>query len=557
MPDAMKYPEIAELMLRLKARTTLSFNELGKRVHFAKPTVNRWFNGVTIPDTFEPLEQLARMCQADEREIAQLRHRWETAIAAARARTAASRAAARPLPAPIPGPPPLGRPPRWLSRVPRRRPRGWEWTWVTMPAVLVLTLALIPALRPGPNPGKPTPAAFTAPQGWYAGTPTEVDPKLFGATINGGTGHMPSFPLGAVRISESGALWSQMQPAAGPITWTALDREVAAARSADLPVMYSFGSTPGWAAPNGNRGIGGLTSPPDDLRDWDHFVDEVSARDKGRIESYEVWKLVGDDRYYTGSASTLVQMTRRARDIIRRNDPHAIVVCPSMGRLYDQKAVRFLQDFARFGGYELCDVIGVKLYPIRLSDPPEQMFGLIQTIDRTFRDFGLDPMPPLWDTGTAPEIASEPQLNPVDQVNYAVRFFLVGLFARYGRMYFYNWGGAGHPVVLQVDGDRLEPPTPAATSVAELERWMRGAKVRSCGAGPPAGLPDFVFRCRFVLNPALGTNADVVWTSQGSAPLTVGESGTLWRLNGGHEQVRAGQPIMVTGAPILLPAPAD
>jgi hypothetical protein len=560
MPEDVKYPEIAELMLRLKARTTLSFTDLGKPVHFARPTVARYFNGQSLPDTFEPLEQLARMCRATEGEVAQLHRRWQDAD---RARTEAAARRSPPVwptPAPQPAPPPQGAVPAPPAaapsrRIPRRRPHGREWGWVTVPALLAVALALVPAFRPGPSHVVGTPPVFVPPQAWEAEPAEHVAPAFFGVTVHGHTGKMPSFSVGAVRVSESGTTWSNMEPAPGQIKWDNLEREVAGAQKAGLPVMFTFSATPAWAAPNGNKGVNGITSPPEDLHDWDRFVNAVSARFKGRINAYELWILVGDDRYYSGLPSTMVQMTKRARDIIRRNDPAATLVCPSMGDLYEPKALQFLQRFADLGGYGYCDVAGVKLYPQKLSDPPEHMFGLVQTINRTFRDLGISPMPTLWDTGTAPEIADEPQLNPADQINYAVRFFLVGLFARYGRMYFYNWGGDGHPVVLQVDGDRPQPPTPAGLAVGEFQRWMRGAQILSCGAGAPSGLPDYVFRCRFALNPSLATTADVVWTSQGSATITAARSGTLWRLNGSREQVHVGQAITVTGAPILVPAP--
>lgn len=57
--------------------------------------------------------------------------------------------------------------------------------------------------------------------------------------------------------------------------WSVLDRLVDAAGRAPLPVLYTFGGTPGWAAPNappGPYGDGSRTAPPDDLADWDQFV---------------------------------------------------------------------------------------------------------------------------------------------------------------------------------------------------------------------------------------------------------------------------------------------
>jgi hypothetical protein len=88
----------------------------------------------------------------------------------------------------------------------------------------------------------------------------------------------------------------------------------------------------------------------------------VVQRYRGRLEAYELWVMGNDSHYYTGSPETLVEMTRRASRIIRTVDPKAIVVCPSMDRLWEPDAQYKLQRFAELGGYNYCDVADVKFY---------------------------------------------------------------------------------------------------------------------------------------------------------------------------------------------------
>ncbi|MGW7276097.1 hypothetical protein ACWGH5_36985 [Streptomyces sp. NPDC054864] len=59
--------------------------------------------------------------------------------------------------------------------------------------------------------------------------------------------------------------------------------------------------------------------------------------------------MANDPHYYNGSMRTLVEKTRRAARIIRAHDEAAVVVCPSMGRLWEEEGRRILKEFARLG----------------------------------------------------------------------------------------------------------------------------------------------------------------------------------------------------------------
>jgi hypothetical protein len=382
--------------------------------------------------------------------------------------------------------------------------------------------------------------------------PRPVPATLFGVTMQSSSGAMPGFRVGAVRFWDSATRWALVEPEPDRYDWTVLDRLVAGANRAGHPVLFTFGGTPGWASPDGPRGPypdGSRTSPPDDLREWESFVRAVASRYRGRIGAYELWALVNDLRFYSGSVETLVEMTRLASVAIRERDPRATVVCPSMGRLWEAESLSTMQEFARLGGYDHCDVAGVKLYQRSAADPPETMLQLTDAIDRALHQAGVHP--PLWSTGTTYEIRLERRLTGADAESYAARFFLVGVYARLDRMYFYNWGGTKIPLVLQAEG---APPTRAAVKLGELERWLVGTRVYSCGTGPADGLPDRVFRCRFQM-PAErgGGTAAVLWTSSGDATVTT-EPGTVGirHLDGSLEAPPAGRSVRITGEPILL-----
>lgn len=383
---------------------------------------------------------------------------------------------------------------------------------------------------------------------------TRVESELFGVTINSATGAMPAFRVGAVRFWDGGTRWSETERQRGEFDWTTLDRLVGGAEKAGLPPLFVFGSTPRWASPDGQAGPypDGTSAPPTDLADWDLFVRAVAERYRGRIEAYELWVLANDRRFYTGSVEILVEMTRRASRIIRATDPSAAVVCPGMGRLHTEEGLAFLRRFIELDGYDHCDVASIKLFRPNALDPPEVMLDLTSAIDRVMHDAGVHPR--LWSTGTDYSIATQPQLDEVTARNYAVRFFLVGMFARkvnLERLYFYNWGGTKIPIVLQPVGG---VPTQAALAVEQLQRWLHNASIRSCGKGLGVNLPDNVFECVYSMADSGRTyDATIRWTDRGTAAVSAHRgSYEVRHLDGTVETVQAGDTLTITEEPVLI-----
>jgi hypothetical protein len=292
-------------------------------------------------------------------------------------------------------------------------------------------------------------------------------------------------------------------------------------------------------------------SPPDDLNDWDTYVRAVVDRYKGRIQAYELWVFGNEQRMYSGSTETLVEMTRRAGAIVRAVDPRATVVCPGMGNLWTHQGRQILRRFAELGGYDHCDVAGVKLHQSTAGDPPERMLELIALVDRIFKEVGVHPR--LWNTGTMYDITQQSPLERTKATNYAVRFFLVGLLARASsleRMYFYNWGGTHLPIVLQPAAGE---PTAAALAVATLQRWIAEAEIRSCGHGRAAALPDNAWQCEFTVDTANGPRrAAIRWTHEGTATTQAESAATVLHLDDTSRPVAPGAVITLTEEPVLV-----
>jgi DNA-binding SARP family transcriptional activator len=427
-----------------------------------------------------------------------------------------------------------------------------------VPALALVAGALlaVPASTTDPVPAEDVVAA--APQqvvgpAWQQEPPTRLDDALFGVTMNSDSGAMPDFRVGAVRLWDSATRWANVEPEPGRYRWNRLDRLVAGAEAAGHPVLYTMGLGAAWTNPAGAHSPytdSSTTAAPADRSAWDRYVGQVARRYAGRVEAYELWNLANSPRYYTGTVDELVELTRRAAAIIRAADPAATVVCPSMGELWQASSREYLHRFALAGGYRHCDVAAVKLHQRHAEDTPESMAELAEEIDRVFHRAGVHK--PLWNTGSTYDIALEPPLSQADADNYGVRFYLVGIHARYDRMYFYNWGSRGIPLVLQPEGGE---PTRAARNIGTLAGWLSGARVRSCSHGRDAGLPPRVWECRFVRADA--ARARVLWTDDGEAELpTWPTAARVHDLSGartsldGRPTVRVGEsPVMVVDRP--------
>ncbi|MGH3861339.1 helix-turn-helix domain-containing protein [Actinokineospora sp.] len=521
---------LADFLADLKKRSGHSYEMLARKSNLSRSSVHRYCTGDIVPTEFGIVERIARACGANHADLSLLYRLWANAVTdrpGAESPPAATAVdlAADPTPAPA------------------RRQVGHKWVALVAVLLVIACALALTGSTPAPTAAPPRPTA--AP---WTQAPTPVPRALFGVTLNSSTGAMPAFQVDAVRLWDSRTRWSNIQPRRGEYDWSILDRLVDGADKAGLPVLFTMGGTPGWASPNGPRTAyddGSRTSPPDELADWRAFVHAVATRYRGRIDAYELWVMGNDPRYYSGDLSTLVSMTRTATEVIDSIDPDATTVCPSMGRLWEHDGRAALEKFAALRGYDTCDAAGVKLHHRSASDPPEQMLELVAEIDQALHRGGAHP--PLWSTGTTYEIPLQTPLAAEAAADHAARFFLVGLYARYQRMYFYNWGGAKIPIVLQTEG---QPPTRAALHVEELRRWLHGAMAHSCGTGHTVGLPADTWRCTISRD---GAESVVLWTSNGTARVKVPRGmSTLHRLDGTTDDLATDGYVRVTTSPVLL-----
>jgi len=524
---------LAAFLTELKERGGLSYEQLGRKAHLSRSTVHRYCVGRSVPATFAPIEAIATACQASRADLAKLYRLWERADLVRPPKAGG----ADPVDV-VPTQPdePVPAPPRARTR-----------SRIVLAAVLAVLLLAAGSLA-APRDGQPAAASTAIDPPMWSSAPRVIGPEFVGVTINSNTGLMPTFPVGSVRFWNSKTRWHNLEPARGLYRWEGLDRLVAGATGVGRPMVFTLGGTPEWASPAGVPtvfGDGSRADPPDDLADWQRFVRALAERYRGVIGAYELWDEGNIPAFFNGSMAELVEMTRLASQAIRGADPAAIVMCPSMGELWDPVAMGRLTEFAELGGYRYCDGAAVKLGQRFATDPPETMVPLSRELEKVLHRTrtGI----PLWSTGGALDVGNEQPLGADRGANYAVRFFLAGLYAHYYRMYFYNWGNATIPIVLQPAGG---PETKAARYVARLHEWLTDSRISSCGQGRTAGLPDGLWQCRFELR---GKTFLIWWTLDATLRLPVAASTTsVERLDGTGAPVEPGATVTVTGSPILL-----
>jgi hypothetical protein len=539
---------LAALLRELKGKCGLSYAEWARRSLTTASTLHRYCNGLGVPADYRVVVSIAEEAGADQRQLAALALLWSRARGECAEASAPDPGAGADGPvaaAGLPAPPP-GR--RWGGGGRARAVAAARWVAAV---VCLLLCATAGAAGPGPGGGVGDPAAGGPGDAWTA-YPWAVEGASMGVTVNSNTGRMPAFGVGSVRFWDSGTRWADLEPHPGAFDWAPLDRLVGGARRAGLPSLYTLGGTPQWAAPGAPRTLyadGSRTAPPDDLREWEHFVQALVSRYRGRIGAYELWDTATDTHFYSGTPQTLALMARGAARIVHRTDPRATVVCPSMGSLGTPGGSSFVRAFATAGGFEQCDAVAVKVAERPARVPPEDITVQVERFEAALHALGTGA--PVWITGPDYDVTRAEPLHGAAAADWAARFFLAMVYERLNhvrRAYFYDWGGSDLPVVLQPEG---RAATPAGRAVGRLHAWLAGAYLSGCGHGRAAGLPAGAWRCTFTRTAATHGPAVIAWTEHGTARVPVPYPGGAAVHLDGTVRHPSGS-VRLTGAPVLL-----
>ncbi len=314
-----------------------------------------------------------------------------------------------------------------------------------------------------------------------------IPANLFGMILYDQT-TWPTVQFGALG-KGLGTTWPFIEQTQGVYNWTALDEYVADAAAHQVPgsntpftIYWTNANVPPWAASDTTTCttylgtvISACTSTVSNIQYLTDFMTALVTRynggpgSPGPIQIYELWNEPNVINVYTGSFADLATLTATAYNVIRANNPSAIILSPS------PTSAGYLETYLTTPGAPLgVDAIAIHGYPdVTQDDVAEAITGFKSVnIKLSMIQAGVGPKP-IWDTESSwggPLAIPDPDLRSA----FVARTFLLHWSAGIHNMYWYGWDAPDW-------GTLYYPPpigaTPAATAYNVTFNWMVGASM--------------------------------------------------------------------------------
>ena len=373
-----------------------------------------------------------------------------------------------------------------------------------------------------PDAGDTTAPETAAPE--VIEDPNAIQRALVGMHIEGVEGGAwASAPFGALRLWDNGTGWSQIELAKGEFKWDNLEGALENAASKGMTdILYVLGTTPEWAAQEVNEEDypqPGAASAPANLDDWDEWVTAVVTRFGDRINNYQIWNEANLANFYRGTPAEMAQMTKRAYDIIKANDPDALVVAPSpstrLTGAFDRFFPEYLTELEKLGWP--VDVWTIHTYPDGQGTPAERELLIAKFTDAL--EAAGAPELPIWDTEVNYGIAGPgdtpgQEITGEDAAGFVVRTYVDDIRLGVARSYWYIWSLQPLPFL----GIQAFAGSDAEQGFFALDNWVTGASFNGCTESGNA------IACDFSRD---GTAWVIAWAQDGEATYTTPEGSQL------------------------------
>jgi hypothetical protein len=302
----------------------------------------------------------------------------------------------------------------------------------------------------------------------------------------------PVVDFGSWRLWDSYAKWSDVHLGPARFEFAGLDSQVTLGIARRKALFYTLGQTPRWASlrPDEKHAWGmGTGAMPSNLAYWREYVEAVSSRYKGRIGAYEIWN---EPKYadaggrckgaifFCGSAKDLVDLARVAAEVIRKNDPQALLVSPAFTD--GVAGMQRLQQYLASGGRAYTDVIAVHLY----SRQPEDALTTMRALREIMKAERVEHLP-VWNTEVGFMVQSEDRsiaaggpgpfevvYSPEAAGELLVRSMTVAAATGLERVVWYAWDSKQMGAIDYKTGR----PNAVATAYAAARRLLLGATLR-------------------------------------------------------------------------------
>ncbi len=338
-------------------------------------------------------------------------------------------------------------------------------------------------------------------------------------------GNYPTVSFGVLR--SSGVAWTHIQPSRGTFDWSTLDSQVSVAQAHGLKFYYATDGVPSWTSSS-------------NLADWDAFVTALVQRYKGKIEVYELWNEPDQDSSVSNMAN-FVALTQRFHDVIRANDPAALIASPAA-----TGDMSWYDGYWASGGVKDIDVVAFHGYLSGVS-PEELDSQLVTPLKGIVSKHGLSSKP-IWDSEGSwggPNVLTDQQA----QIAFVARFYLLHQALGIQRFYWYSWDDNGDGPGGVGWGTLFNPNThtalPAAGAYQQIYNWMVGATMTA-----PCAVSNSVWTCG--LTTAAGGATLAVWSPGGLQSYPVGSQYAQYKDLLGNTATITGTSVLIGPEPILL-----
>lgn len=298
----------------------------------------------------------------------------------------------------------------------------------------------------------------------------------------------PPLRFGMLRLWDSRTRWADIEPAKGEWRFERLDYYVNHATDRGVGILLTLGSTPQWASarPDEPCSYGkGCSAEPKSMEYWQKYVRILARRYKGKIAFYEVWNepdFSGPPRqpkaggFYTGSVETLVEMSRIARQVLREEDPDAMLFSPGFVNGPQNRLNKFLSA----GGRDYVQGIAYHFYA---WDDERRMLREIEQVRSVMKNNGLAHLP-LWSTEAGVEVVApdhplpsgiRERITRQQAAAMMARQIILAAFSGVEKYFYYAWDSDGFGMV-----DRTGRAHPSRDAMLLLQRWLRGATLDRC-----------------------------------------------------------------------------
>ena len=152
--------------------------------------------------------------------------------------------------------------------------------------------------------------------------------------------------------------WDWVEPSRDRWTWAFMDEAVNDERAKGMDILGLLDYTAGWAV--GQNSPVSNAVPPADL--WANYVAQTVNRYKDRVHVWEVWNEPNMPVFWAGSKADFANLQRATYDTIKRVDPGATVLGPTITGVDE--------DWLNAMPWDKFDILGLHMYvpPASIND---------------------------------------------------------------------------------------------------------------------------------------------------------------------------------------------